>query len=80
MHTVGHVFFGLLVGIVAKLLVPGRDAGGFLVTILIGMAGAFVGSVIGKPLGLYKEGQKEGFFVATLGAVLVLLVYRLVSG
>jgi len=72
----GWIFFGLIVGIVAKLLTPGRDPGGFVITILIGIAGALVGGFIGRFLGLYRPGQPAGFMMAVLGSILLLLLYR----
>ena len=77
-HMIGHIFFGLLVGIVAKLLMPGHDPGGFLVTILLGIAGAWVGGQLGHWLGWYEPGHPAGFFMAVLGAILLLVVYRVV--
>jgi uncharacterized membrane protein YeaQ/YmgE (transglycosylase-associated protein family) len=70
---------GLVVGALAKLLMPGRDPGGIFVTMLLGVAGAFVAGFLGKLLGLYAEGQKAGFFMSILGAILLLCVYRLIQ-
>src|SRR5262244_1987215 len=75
-HMIGHIFFGLIVGIVAKLLMPGHDPGGFIVTILLGIAGAWVGGQLGQWLGWYEPGHPAGFFMAVVGAVLLLVVYR----
>jgi uncharacterized membrane protein YeaQ/YmgE (transglycosylase-associated protein family) len=72
----GWIFFGLIVGIVAKLLMPGRDPGGFVVTALIGIAGALFGGFLGRSIGLYREGEPAGFFMAVVGSVLLLLLYR----
>src|SRR5262249_37144349 len=71
-----HIFFGLIVGIVAKLLMPGHDPGGFIVTILLGIAGAWVGGQLGQWLGWYEPGHPAGFVMAVVGAVLLLIVYR----
>ena len=68
---------GLLVGAVAKLLMPGKDPGGFIVTMLLGLAGSFVASYLGRLLGWYKEGQAAGFIMSVLGAILLLYLYRL---
>jgi uncharacterized membrane protein YeaQ/YmgE (transglycosylase-associated protein family) len=76
----GWIVFGLIVGVVAKFLMPGRDPGGLIVTILIGIAGAVVGGYIGRAMGWYAEGEPAGFIVATLGAILLLVVYRMVAG
>jgi uncharacterized membrane protein YeaQ/YmgE (transglycosylase-associated protein family) len=72
------LFIGLLVGVVAKLVMPGRDPGGFLVTMLLGVAGALIAGFIGRMLGLYASGQSAGFILSTLGAILLLGLYRLV--
>lgn len=70
------ILFGLIVGIVAKLLMPGRDPGGFIITILLGIAGALVGGWIGQFLGFYGPGQSAGFLMAVVGSVVLLLIYR----
>jgi uncharacterized membrane protein YeaQ/YmgE (transglycosylase-associated protein family) len=72
------LIIGLIVGALAKLIMPGRDPGGILVTMLLGVAGSFVGGVIGRALGLYAPGQGAGFIVSTLGAILLLWIYRMV--
>ncbi len=76
----GWIVFGLIVGVVAKLLMPGRDPGGLIVTVLLGIAGAVVGGYLGRTLGWYGADQPAGFIVATLGAILLLVVYRLLAG
>lgn len=73
----GWIVFGLLVGIVAKLLMPGRDPGGMIVTILLGIGGGYLGGFIGRTLGWYQEGDPVGFLMAVLGAIVLLLGYRL---
>jgi uncharacterized membrane protein YeaQ/YmgE (transglycosylase-associated protein family) len=73
----GWIIFGLVVGVVAKLLMPGRDPGGMVVTILLGIAGAVVAGFLGRTLGWYEPGQPAGFVFATIGAILLLLVYRM---
>jgi uncharacterized membrane protein YeaQ/YmgE (transglycosylase-associated protein family) len=77
MGILGWVLFGLVVGIVAKLIMPGRDPGGILLTIVLGIVGALLGGFIGQALHLYGPGEPAGFVGATLGAILVLWVYRL---
>lgn len=72
----GWILFGLVVGILAKLVMPGRDPGGIIVTMLLGIAGALLGGLIGRAMGLYTAGQPAGFVMATLGAVLLLFIYR----
>jgi len=76
---IGWILFGLVVGIIAKLLMPGRDPGGFIITILLGIAGAMMGGFIGRALGFYGEGEPAGFFMAVLGSILLLVLYRLVA-
>ena len=70
---------GLIVGAVAKFFMPGKDPGGFIVTILLGIAGSFVAGYLGRFLGWYQEGQAAGFIMSVLGAILLLFIYRLVA-
>jgi uncharacterized membrane protein YeaQ/YmgE (transglycosylase-associated protein family) len=72
----GWIFFGLIVGVIAKLLMPGRDPGGFIVTILLGIVGAAIGGWLGRAVGLYGPDEPAGFFMALLGAIVLLLLYR----
>jgi uncharacterized membrane protein YeaQ/YmgE (transglycosylase-associated protein family) len=72
----GWIVFGLVVGIVAKLMMPGRDPGGFVITALLGIAGALVGGFLGRAMGLYGPGDPAGFLMSTLGAVVLLFAYR----
>jgi uncharacterized membrane protein YeaQ/YmgE (transglycosylase-associated protein family) len=76
MHWLGVVLIGLIVGALAKLIMPGKDPGGFIVTILLGIAGSVVGTLIGRGVGWYQEGQSAGFIVSLLGALLILAVYH----
>lgn len=76
----GWMLFGLVIGAIAKLLMPGRDPGGIIVTMLIGIVGAVVGGFVGRAVGLYQPGEPAGFFMATLGAILLLFIYRLAVG
>jgi uncharacterized membrane protein YeaQ/YmgE (transglycosylase-associated protein family) len=71
------ILFGLVVGVVAKLLMPGRDPGGFIITILLGIAGALLGGWLGRAMGLYGPGEGAGFLMALLGSILLLALYRL---
>ena len=73
------LLIGLVIGVVAKLLMPGRDPGGCIITMLIGIAGAFVASFLGRKLGWYEPGQPAGFIASVVGAMLLLLLYRLVA-
>ena len=77
MHIIVTLFIGLVVGIVAKLLMPGRDPGGLIITALLGIAGAFVARWIGVQLGWYRPEEAAGFIASVVGAMLLLLGYRL---
>jgi len=70
---------GLIVGAIAKLLMPGRDPGGMLVTMMLGVAGALVAGFLGRALGWYREGEPAGILASVIGAILILAVYRLVA-
>lgn len=74
------LLIGLVIGAVAKFLTPGRDPGGCIITMLIGLAGSFVASYLGKALGWYQQGEPAGFIASVVGAMLLLLLYRLVAG
>jgi uncharacterized membrane protein YeaQ/YmgE (transglycosylase-associated protein family) len=80
MSIVGTLIIGLLAGLVARFLMPGRDAAGFIVTIVLGVAGAFLATWLGQRLGWYREGQTAGFIGAVVGALIILVVYRLIVG
>ena len=71
------ILFGLVVGVIAKLLMPGRDPGGFIITILLGIAGAVLGGYVGRLMGLYGPNEGAGFFMALLGSILLLAIYRM---
>jgi uncharacterized membrane protein YeaQ/YmgE (transglycosylase-associated protein family) len=77
---VGWILFGLIVGALAKLVMPGRDPGGIIVTILLGIVGAVLGGFVGRALGLYGPDEPAGFLMSFLGAVLLLVIYRAVAG
>jgi uncharacterized membrane protein YeaQ/YmgE (transglycosylase-associated protein family) len=80
MGILGWIVFGLIVGFVAKFLTPGRDPGGFIITIVIGIVGALLGGFIGRAVALYNENDPVGFVMAVIGAVILLLLYRLFTG
>ena len=80
MSIIGWILFGLIVGVVAKFLMPGRDPGGIMVTILLGIVGALIGGFLGRLLGWYGENDPVGFIMAVIGAILLLLAYRKFSG
>ena len=74
--VLGWVLFGLIVGVIAKLVMPGRDPGGIFVTMLIGIVGAVLAGFIGRAIGWYEPNEPAGFLMATLGAILLLFIYR----
>jgi uncharacterized membrane protein YeaQ/YmgE (transglycosylase-associated protein family) len=80
MSIIGWIIFGLIVGVLAKLLMPGPDPGGMILTILLGIVGAVLGGFIGRTLGWYGEGDSVGFIMAVIGAILVLFTFRKISG
>lgn len=77
---IAWIIIGLIAGAIAKAVTPGRDPGGCLVTIVIGIAGAVLAGFLGQQLGWYREGEGAGFLAAIVGAVLILLVYRMIAG
>jgi uncharacterized membrane protein YeaQ/YmgE (transglycosylase-associated protein family) len=80
MAIIGWIIFGLIVGIVAKFLMPGRDPGGFIITALLGIAGALLGGYLGRAMGFYREGDPVGFIMAVVGSIILLVLYRLTVG
>lgn len=80
MGILSWILFGLVVGIIAKLLMPGRDPGGFIITILLGIAGALVGGFIGRAMGFYGPSQGAGWLMSIVGAIILLALYRLLVG
>jgi uncharacterized membrane protein YeaQ/YmgE (transglycosylase-associated protein family) len=80
MGILAWILFGLVVGVIAKLLMPGRDPGGFIVTILLGIAGALVGGFLGRVMGFYGPNETAGWIVSILGAILLLAIYRMMVG
>jgi uncharacterized membrane protein YeaQ/YmgE (transglycosylase-associated protein family) len=79
MHVIGFIIIGFLAGVVAKLLTPGRDPGGFIVTTLLGIIGSLVATYLGQAIGWYRADQGAGFIGAVVGAVIVLAVYNAVT-
>jgi uncharacterized membrane protein YeaQ/YmgE (transglycosylase-associated protein family) len=80
MHILVTIIIGLLVGIVAKLLMPGRDPGGFIITAVLGIVGAIIATYLGRAMGLYGPNEAAGFIGAVIGAVILLAIYRLLAG
>ncbi|MCU1234560.1 MAG: Transglycosylase associated protein [Candidatus Solibacter sp.] len=72
----GWIIFGLIVGLIARLLHPGRDPGGFVVTAILGILGSLLGGFIGRVLGLYREGEAGGLLMSVLGAIILLVIYH----
>jgi uncharacterized membrane protein YeaQ/YmgE (transglycosylase-associated protein family) len=80
MDILWTIIIGLIVGALAKFVMPGKDPGGIIVTILLGIVGAFVGTFLGRALGLYSPGEAAGWIMSLIGAVIVLAIYRMVVG
>ena len=74
------ILIGLVIGVVAKLLMPGRDPGGCIITILLGIAGSFLAAYLGRAMGWYHEGEPAGFIFSVVGAMVLLLIYRMFFG
>jgi uncharacterized membrane protein YeaQ/YmgE (transglycosylase-associated protein family) len=74
------LIIGLIVGAIAKLIMPGKDPGGIIVTIILGIAGAFLAGFLGRALGWYGEGDAVGFIASVVGAILLLIIYRMIAG
>jgi uncharacterized membrane protein YeaQ/YmgE (transglycosylase-associated protein family) len=80
LHIIWEAIIGLIVGALAKLVMPGKDPGGIWITMLLGVAGSLVATYLGRVIGLYQEGQSAGFIMSILGAVLLLAIYRMIKG
>ena len=74
------ILIGLVIGVIAKFLTPGRDPGGCIITILLGIAGSFLAAFLGRAMGWYQEGQPAGFIFSVIGAMILLLIYRMIFG
>ena len=79
-HLLWEAIIGLIIGALAKLIMPGKDPGGIIVTMLLGIAGALLAGWIGRAVGLYREGQGAGFLMSLLGAIILLAIYRMFKG
>ena len=77
MGLLGWAIFGLIVGALAKLMMPGRDPGGIIVTMLLGIVGAVLGGWVGQAVGMYGPEEPAGFIMSLLGAIVLLLLYRM---
>ncbi|HET7728554.1 MAG TPA: GlsB/YeaQ/YmgE family stress response membrane protein [Usitatibacter sp.] len=80
MSIIWAIVIGFIVGLIAKALMPGRDPGGFIVTVLLGIVGAVVATFLGQAMGLYAAGQSAGWIASVIGAIVVLAIYRMVVG
>jgi uncharacterized membrane protein YeaQ/YmgE (transglycosylase-associated protein family) len=80
LHILWEAIIGLIVGALAKFIMPGKDPGGIFITMLIGVAGSLLATFIGSHVGLYKEGQSAGFIMSLVGAIILLAIYRLFKG
>ncbi len=80
MGIIWTIIIGFIVGIVAKFLMPGRDPGGFIITALIGIVGSVVATYLGRAMGFYQFGESAGFIAAVIGAIILLFIYRMVTG
>ena len=80
LHMIGHAIFGLVIGLIARAVMPGRQHMGLILTMILGMVGAWVGGFIGRMTGMYKEDHPAGFLMALLGAVVVLFIYSMAVG
>ena len=78
LHLIGTIIIGFLAGLVAKLLMPGRDPGGFIVTTLLGIIGAFVATYLGQAIGWYRADEGAGFIGAVVGAIILLAIYHFI--
>jgi uncharacterized membrane protein YeaQ/YmgE (transglycosylase-associated protein family) len=78
-HMIGHAIFGLIIGYLARMVMPGRLHGGLIITMIVGLVGAWLGGLIGRITGMYPEGHPAGFFMAFIGALIVLYVYSMLG-
>jgi len=79
LHMIAHAIFGLIIGFLARVIMPGRMHGGLILTMILGLVGAWLGGLIGRGTGMYREGHPAGFFMALIGALIVLFIYSHVA-
>ena len=79
MHLIWTILIGFIAGVVAKWIMPGKDPGGFIITTLLGIAGALIATYLGHLIGWYEAGQGAGFIGAIVGSIILLLIYRLIK-
>lgn len=77
MHYLWMAIIGLIIGAIAKLIMPGKDPGGIIITMLLGIAGSLLAGWLGRAVGWYREGQSAGFIMSVVGAIILLIIYRL---
>jgi uncharacterized membrane protein YeaQ/YmgE (transglycosylase-associated protein family) len=80
MDILGTILIGLIIGVVAKLLMPGKDPGGWIIAIVLGLAGSFLAGFLGRSLGWYEEGETAGFIFSVIGAMILLGLWRAFAG
>ncbi|MFM2041703.1 MAG: hypothetical protein RLY86_279 [Pseudomonadota bacterium] len=80
MGIIWTLIIGLVAGLIAKLIMPGRDPGGFIITTLLGIAGAFIATYLGQAVGWYRAGEGAGLIGAVIGAIILLAIYRMMAG
>lgn len=80
MSILWTILIGFIVGLVAKFLMPGRDPAGFIITVIIGIVGSVIATYLGRAMGFYQMGESAGFIAAVLGSIILLLIYRMVTG
>jgi uncharacterized membrane protein YeaQ/YmgE (transglycosylase-associated protein family) len=80
MHLILFLIFGLVVGALARLIVPGREPGGWVVSLVLGVLGAFAGGLLGRVLGMYREGEPAGFIMSLVGAIVLVVAYHAIAG
>lgn len=80
MHIIWTLLIGLVIGALAKLVMPGKDPGGAIITILLGIAGSFIANYVGRAAGWYRAEESAGFIASILGAVVLLAIYRMIAG
>lgn len=79
MNILGTLLIGLIIGIIAKLLMPGKDPGGWVIAIVLGLAGSFLAGFLGRSMGWYADGESAGFIFSVVGAMLLLFIWRAVT-
>ena len=80
MSMIWTILIGFIIGVVAKFLMPGRDPGGFIITVLIGIVGSVIAGYLGGAMGFYAVGEPVGFIASVIGAMILLFLYRMVAG